>query len=477
MTRYVRNPKSVVPRCEALLASGHPEEAARLLTAAHRAEPDNPAILALNGRALTLLGRHEAAVGALTMALGLEPGSAAAHARLTGPLVAAGNLQGALMHAAEAFRLQPDAKHATAVAGVLWNLCRHEETLHFADTALALEPDQPSALINRALALEGLGRFEEAVAAGAHAVATAPDNAIARFHQAIRLLRAGQMTAEAWDLYEARITLNGYKPSRHLTLWEGEDIAGKTILLHAEQGLGDTLHFVRYAPLVQASGARVVLAVQPPLMRLLQGSPGVDVLVESGVDPPRFDVAAALLSLPRLFGTTAETIPPPVPYAHRWAAWTDEAPGLRVGLVWAGNTGFVHDRHRSIAPSDLAPLAGVPGVRFYSLQHGAFPADLPPDLGAADLMPGVQDFLDTAGRIAGLDLVIAVDTAVAHLAATMGKPVWLLSRFLGCWRWLERGDTTAWYPTMRIFRQERPGDWARVLHEVRAELTALAAQR
>jgi len=184
-----------------------------------------------------------------------------------------------------------------------------------------------------------------------------------------------------------------------------------------------------------------------------------------------------LLSLPRILGTTLDTVPPVLPYAGNYAAWDDTAEGLRVGLVWAGSKGFSDDRQRSIAPAELAALAGIPGVQFYSLQRaGAEPLETPTELGSIDLMPGVQDFADTAALVAGLDLVIAVDTAVAHLAATMGKPVWMLSRFRGCWRWLHERADSPWYPSVRIIRQMRPNDWGGVIAQVRQELAALACQ-
>ncbi len=449
----------------------------RILSVAYRAYPGNAAILVLNGQALCALGQLQAGIGAFMVLVQQRPGDSIAHARLTGPLVRCGDLPGALHHAAEAFRLSPEARHATALSGVLWNLCDYGKALAFADAALELSPDEPLALMNRALALDGLGQWPDAVAAGARAVAVAPGNALARFHQGERLLGMGEMSAEAWALYEARIAVNGFKPTPGFAVWSGEDITGKTILLHAEQGLGDTLQFVRYAPLVAARAGLVVLAVQAPLVRLLQGTHGVSEVVESRPNPVPFDVICPLLSLPGIFGTGLGSVPPPLPYAAAAPLWVDDAPGLRVGLAWAGNPGFVHDLRRSMAPDDLTVLAGTSGVQFYSLQqHRGLPKPLPAALGAIDLMHGVQDLHDTAALIAGLDLVICVDTAVAHLAATMGKPVWLLSRFRGCWRWQHEGAETPWYPTMRIYRQSQPGDWRGVLATVRQDLAVLARQ-
>lgn len=354
----------------------------------------------------------------------------------------------------------------------------YHEALALADHVVVLRASSLEALVNRAIALEGLGRFEEAVDAGQQAIAAAPDSAVARQNLDVICLVLDQLTVEAWALYEWRLQLQA-KPAwlSAVELWHGQDIAGRTILLHAEQGLGDTLQFVRYAPLVAARGCRVVLAVQPALLRLLQDTPGVDQIVAIGGELPPFDIVCPLLSLPRFFGTTLDTVPPALPYAGKYAAWDDTSEGLRVGLVWAGSKSFGEDRQRSIAIAELAALAGIPGVQFYSLQRaGAEPLETPTELGSIDLMPGVQDFADTAALVAGLDLVIAVDTAVAHLAATMGKRVWMLSRFRGCWRWLHERADSPWYPSVRIIRQTRPNDWGGVIAQVRQDLAALACK-
>ncbi|XKH38535.1 hypothetical protein ACIU1J_25365 [Azospirillum doebereinerae] len=263
-----------------------------------------------------------------------------------------------------------------------------------------------------------------------------------------------------------------------LRAWRGEPLNGATILLHAEQGHGDTLHFVRYAPLVAAQGGRVVLAVQPALKRLVAGMPGVAAVYALTEAFPAPDLHCPLLSLPRLLGTELDTIPSGIPYLHppaaavgKWLGQPLPGAGLRVGLVWSGDPrpsllrANLTDRRRSMTLRDLAPLAEVPNLRFVSLQMGgpaAQLADPPAGMDIHDPMGAVTDFADTAALVLRLDLVITVDTSVAHLVGALGKPVWVLSRYDGCWRWLQDRDDTPWYPTMRLFRQTVSGDWTTV---------------
>jgi hypothetical protein len=239
---------------------------------------------------------------------------------------------------------------------------------------------------------------------------------------------------------------------------------------------------VRYAPLVAARGGHVVLEVQAPLVRLMAGLPGVQQVIPLGGDLPPFDWQCPLFSLPLALDTSLHTIPAE-PYltadpdlARQWAARLGRRTGLRVGLVWGGaeKIGRHVNRQRSVALDQLAPLAAIPGVSLYSLQKDpdAEAAGTAARLGIADLMASVVDFADTAALVAQLDLVISVDTSTAHLAAAMGKPVWLLSRHNGCWRWLTDRQDSPWYPSLRIYHQERPGDWAPAIGRVAADLAA-----
>jgi hypothetical protein len=249
------------------------------------------------------------------------------------------------------------------------------------------------------------------------------------------------------------------------------------LLIHAEQGFGDSIQFCRYAPLAAKRGFRVILEVQEPLVRLLHDAPGVDLVLCRGADLPAFDLHCPLLSLPLALGTTLTTIPAvPSWLAVKPEIWRTRlaslsGPGLRIGLAWAGKASNMADRRRSMAPARLAPLFAVPGLQFVCLQQaGPKPTGLP----LIDFMHEMTDFADTAAVIANLDLVISVDTAVAHLAASLGKPVWLLDRFDACWRWLDGRRDSPWYPSLRLYRQQRAGDWEPVLAEVVRDLRQLA---
>ena len=451
--------------------AGRHEDAFAALGAAAARHPQDPVLLTSIGTVLLRLERPRQAVGALLLAVQAGPGDARALSALGIAFLQCGDLDQARLHAATAFRLAPDHDNAVNLGRVLLDAGDFEQALSVSRQAVALRSHSLAGRNNYALALEGLGRHEDAVQAWRDAVTVAPGDADTYHKLATLLLGLGRMTPETWALYERR--LNGNAAVGKIRRWHGENIAGRTVLLHAEQGLGDTLQFVRYAPMVAARGARVVLAVQPGLVRLLGSLPGVDQIVAVGQGLPQFDLFCPLLSLPAVFQTTLDTIPPPL--AYDLPEQTSTSGTLRVGLVWAGNPGFVNDRRRSVPPALLGPLTQIGGAHFFSLQFGG--GAMPAGLRIADAMAGVSDFADTARRIADLDLVIAVDTAVAHLAATMGKPVWLLSRFLGCWRWLYDRMDSPWYPTMRVYRQSEPNDWTGVIQAVQDDLQHLLSTR
>jgi hypothetical protein len=256
----------------------------------------------------------------------------------------------------------------------------------------------------------------------------------------------------------------------------GESIAGKTVLLWSEQGIGDTLQFLRYAPFVRAMGARVIVDVHRELVPLVKTQGLADVVVAAGDPVPAFDVHAPLMSVPFILGTTIDTIPATVPYLRpmpdRVEAWAKRLPAdgtRKVGIAWAGARGHHNDRRRSIAVELLAPLGDVPGVTFVSIQPRSADAPVPP-IPLLDLGRELRDFADTAALLSQLDLVITVDTSVAHLAGALGRPVWTMLAFAPDWRWMLGREDTPWYPTMRLFRQRSVGDWADVVARVRSAL-------
>ena len=431
---------------------------------------------------LIQVGQLESAVGAALMAIERQPGSALAHGHLGSALFRLGQFQAALSPLLIAVEARPDDGGLQANLGaVLLSLGHFAPALAFSREAAQRLPGLYQAHMNASAALAGLGKLPEAEAAAREAVAAAPTNPDARHGLAAQLLSTGSITAEAWAFYEARLELKAViHKLPELARWDGEDCAGKTILVHAEQGLGDTLQFVRYLPLVAARGARVVLVVQPELLTLLTGFSGVNALLAVGDPLPAFDLFSPLLSLPGIFGTTLDSIPPPLcmrvdpRLVESWRLPPDPEQRLEVGLAWAGSRAFVHDATRSIAALQLTPLSTVPGVRLHSLQQSTEP---PPPFPCLDRMGAVTNFADTAAIISGLDLIITIDSAVVHLAATMGKEVWLLSRFAGCWRWLRDRTDSPWYPGLRIYRQSHYGEWGPVISRVRQDLAARVAMR
>lgn len=256
--------------------------------------------------------------------------------------------------------------------------------------------------------------------------------------------------------------------------WAGEDLAGCTLFVYPEQGYGDAIQFARYLPMLVAKGAKVAFEAPAPLRRLFEAGGFVGTLVGAGEAPLGFDCHAALLDLPGLLGADAATIPPPggvlgVPedLVQKWAARIGAPDGLRVGIVWAGRPTYVNDRNRSLAPDALLPLAEVSGLRLYSLQLGHDGAAEAAFGGAvADLAPHIEDFADMTAAMLALDLVISVDTSAAHLAGALGRPVWTLLPFTPDWRWQLERDDSPWYPAMRLFRQQRAGDWPDVIARV-----------
>ena len=349
---------------------------------------------------------------------------------------------------------------------------------------LEQRPDEAALVVNLAILLQLAGRYQDALAQFERAVALAPDGREGRFNLSLLLLLLGDY-ARGWDEYERRWDLvEVRRPKFAQPEWQGEALDGKTILLHYEQGLGDTIQCLRFVPQVAASGGRVVLRIERALVRLAASLTDKVTILPRDARLPAFDVWCPLLSLPRILGTRSDTIPGAVPYlrpraavVERWARRLTEQPGLRVGLVWGGNAHHINDFRRSIDFSRLRPLLDVPGVRWFSLQVGRNASDVAalPTGSIVDLSAELTDFAETAGAVMNLDLVIAVDTAVVHLAGALARPAWVMISFTPDWRWMTERDDSPWYPTLRLYRQPQPGDWDSVIDRVAADLATLAA--
>lgn len=369
---------------------------------------------------------------------------------------------------------------------------RFKDATRCFDSAARLDPDSSANWANLGMMLKIEGRFDDALAAYDRAIVRAGGDPQIKVNRAIALLHAGRWE-EAWRDYEWRFERPGYSAVSTAPLLPVLDaparLDGQRILVWHEEGFGDTLQFARYLPMLARLGAAVTASVPAPLVRLLRCIPGISVVQAGDGALPAHDHHCPFFSLPRVFGTTTRDVPGE-PYLSAdpalAAAWSARLPrdGLGVGLVWAGQArpwlqGFTSvDRRRSAGLAAFAPLATVRGVRFVSLQAGTPAAqEPPPGMVLTDPMEAVRDFADTAAIIANLDVVISVDTSVAHLAGAMGKPVFLLDRYDNCWRWLHGRSDSPWYPSMTIFRQPRPGEWASPMHRAASSLAALAIFR
>jgi hypothetical protein len=445
---------------------------------------DRPAFLAAGARAYSM-GRLDDAASAYRTILAHTPQDAEALSNLAAVLTTAQCPEAAEQACRAALAIQPRYWAALANLGnALHRQLRYEAAINAYHAALEEHPRHASAWTNLGVALNEQWAMDDALVAHDAACHLAPLDAQIRCNRAMALLAAGRF-AEGFAEFEWRWRTPGMAPhGMRAPAWTGQDPAGRTILLHAEGGFGDTLHFIRYAPLLHARGATVLARVQPALQTLLRRN-FPHIRFPNEADPASHDWHCPMLSLPHAFGTTLDTVPCATPYLtacpSKRAAWRNRLSGLRglkVGLVWEGAPllGMAEFRamntRRSIPNQALAPLAGIAGVDLVSLQFGTAP---PPALNLVDAMRHVADFDDTAALVAELDLVIAVDTAVAHLAGALGKPVWVLSRFDTCWRWLANRRDSPWYPSLRLYRQHSPGDWGGVIAEAASDLAAARA--
>ncbi len=359
---------------------------------------------------------------------------------------------------------------------------KFDEALLCFQRVLQLKPDHAGAYYSLGNTLVAKGQFNEAMQCYQKAIEINPGHADAQWSLGLINLRLGKFE-EGWKGYEWRWELKDVLPKRDFSqpMWDGHDISGRTILLHAEQGFGDTLQFVRYAPLVAQRRAKVLVECQKELVSLLKNTEGVSGVIALGEELPDFDFHSPLLSLPLIFNTKLDTIPSKIPYIKADQAlvqkWRDKIrPGkstTKIGLVWAGNPKLKFGHSRSCPIETFSTLARRNDITFYSLQKGEAEeqAKNPPEgIKLIDTSEDIHDFSDTAAIIENLDLVISIDTAVAHLAGALGKPVWVLLPFVPDWRWMMNREDSPWYPTMRLFRQPATDDWESVINHIRDAL-------
>jgi tetratricopeptide (TPR) repeat protein len=507
-----------------LIASqtGRGEIALELLRKVVVLNPDWPEAHSNLAKVLIEAGQFDEAIAACRRALALSPGFAEAHYNLAICLQKKGQLDEAIIAYRQAIALKPDHVKAFTNLGTLLNeRGRLDEAIEAFRQAVAIDPNAAEPKSNLGNALRDKGQIDEAIAVYRQAISVNPnlpglfnnlgaalkekgqlDEAVAVYRQAIQiepqaadihlnlallLLGMGRL-AEGWEEFEWRLKDQTRTVCRDFgsPKWNGESLTGKTLFVYSEGGYGDAIQFVRFVPLLRERAGKLILECQPSLVKLFSDLPGVDEIIARGRALPAFDFQISLLSLPRLFKTDLANIPNGVPYLNvpaaeqsRWEARIQRDGRLKVGLVWAGNP---HPNPRSDLRSRgldvLAPLAHVTHVQFVSLQKGPESSVAgPPGLEIIDFTGDLNDFADTAALIANLDLVISVDTSVAHMAGALAKPAWVLIPNSADFRWLVDRTDSPWYPTMRLFRQKERGDWGSAVEELKVALQAAADSR
>ena len=439
------------------------------------------------GFALGELQRGQEAETCYRQALQLKNDVPEIHQNLANLVRDRGELNEAVGLYERALMLRPDYAKAHVNLGVaLMALGEISAAVEHLRRGVEIEPDFAEAFNSLGAAISVLRRFDEAHAHYEHAIELKPDYADAHWNQSLLWLLQGDFE-RGWPAYEWRwrCPRTMPRPSFIEPVWDGSSLEGRTILLYSEQGLGDMLHFVRYAPIVKGFGGRVIVQCQRSLLPLFASCPGIDQLVAQGEPPSKFDVQAALMSLPLILGTRGDNIPADVPYlvgdpvlVEHWRRQLAPLRGFKVGIAWQGNTRHPWDRHRSAALAHFEPLARVSGVQLISLQKGAAsPAGGFEVVSFGNLLDEKSGpFMDTAAMMVNLDLVVAVDTSIGHLAGALGVPTWLALNYSADWRWLLDRSDTPWYPTMRLFRQQQPGDWPGVFREMANALDPLVAE-
>jgi tetratricopeptide (TPR) repeat protein len=433
------------------------------------------------GTLLQQLDQDQDAVASYEAAIALRPDFAEACCSLGQALELIGRHEQALASYEKALALRPEFAEAHFGRGsVLVDLNRYADALAALDRAIALRPGYSQAYNRRGSALTKLGRLREALDSHGKAIAINPDYAAAHYYRGLTFLALGDLEP-GWRDYQWRWKMaDGPKRRRSFKQpeWLGEQsLIGRTILLYAGQGFGDTIQYVRYVPLVAALGAKIVLEVQPPLKGLISETDGASLVLGQGDDLPPFDYHCSLESLPLVCKTRLDTIPAKLPYlrprpdrAEHWRRSLAINPLPKVGLVWAGNPEYQDDKWRSIGLSRISPLLSVPGIQFVGLQKDLREGDADMIHAHPEFVQLGLDFNETAAVISQLDLVISSDTSLAHLSGALAKPLWLLLCYQPDWRWLLEREDTPWYPGVKLFRQPKHDDWESVVARVAEEL-------
>ncbi|GAB6052673.1 hypothetical protein JCM17960_14930 [Magnetospira thiophila] len=424
--------------------------------------------------------RLEEAVRLYHQVLQINPGAVDALGNMGAALRALGKYAAAAACQKRASRMLPGrASFHSNLGNALRDLDRQPEALAAHREAVRLDPNNGGTWYNMGLVLQDLGELDEAIACFDRTLQLNPNDGKCQWDRALAILLTGDLR-RGFEAYEARWRLPD-TPRHGLPddlLWQGQALSGKHIFLHQEQGFGDTIQFIRYVSRLKAQGAEVTLACHTALIRLFSNMPEIDHLLAKGEVPAAYDYHAPLLSLPRVFGTTLDTIPASVPYlvppAVDGLALPPRLPGARrVGIVWGGSPSHRNDRRRSVALERFIDLAGRPDVSLISLQKGERERDLALTGGGALIAAmgsRLEDFADTAALLGQLDLVITVDTSVAHLAGALNVPAWVLLPFAPDWRWMRGRTDSPWYPSLRLFRQPSPGDWDSLFEQLNRAL-------
>jgi tetratricopeptide (TPR) repeat protein len=458
---------------------------------AHELNPNDPKTLNNLGVVLLAQERLEHATIAFQQAICLQPDFAGAYSNLSNTYREQGKIADAIGVCREALKLAPESPEAyNSLGTALLEAGEPVEALKHIEHALQLKPDHTIAYINQTSVLLELGRPDEALHSAERAVEIQPDFPEAHTNRAMVALKLGRFE-EGWREYEWRWKSKGVKkrdvPGPH---WDGSALTDRTILLQAEQGLGDTLQFIRYASIVKSMGGTVIVECQESLRKILSRSAGIDRFISQNEQMPGCDVHAPLLSLPMILGTTLQTVPAQVPYifpdpilVQSWRNRLAGIAGFKVGIVWQGSKQHKKDRQRSIPLARFAPLSRVSGVQLISLQKGpgteqihTVASEVPLIDFGAELDETAGPFMDTAAIMGSLDLVICADTATAHLAGALGVPTWLALPIAADFRWLLDRNDSPWYPTIRLFRQKQSGDWQSVFQVMASELQRIARQ-